>query len=397
MVLFAILIFLVVSVIVYWSLRTSRARLASLLACSLVFTAFFGSAYFVYSLLNILAVYWVSKVMTRRPALSKPALQMVIIWLVGSLCFLKYSASLFKANALIPVVPQVKELGILLPVGFSYIIFRLIHYIVEVYKGKIVAGSLLDLSAYVLFFPTFLCGPIERFPVFHDQSLRAAGIAEQLPHFNYSLFRIISGLVKKAFIADTLARVVTPVLACAPEQGRGVVILAVYGLMLRVYMDFSGYTDMAIGISGLFGYRIVENFNKPFLQKNIVMFWRNWHISLYTWIRDYFFLPVFGYAASRGAVYIGVLATMLVFHLWHGFTLNFLGAAVYNSAGIFLWMAFGFAKEKIPALNRMSGNVFSGALALLVTFSFVSLGSVFLMFDIHSCSAIFARIFAWRI
>ena len=154
-------------------------------------------------------------------------MQMIILWLVGSLCFLKYSVSLFKANALIPVIPQVKDLGILLPIGFSYIIFRLIHYIVEVYKGKIVAGSLLDLSAYVLFFPTFLCGPIERFPVFRGQSLRPAGIAEQLPHFNYSLFRILLGLVKKVFIADTLAKLVMPVLASAPQQGRGVVILAV--------------------------------------------------------------------------------------------------------------------------------------------------------------------------
>lgn len=384
------------ALILYWFLPTSQARSIALLAYSLIFGAFCGSAYIFYSLLNILAVYWSARIIGRSPGARKLALKITIIWLLGSLCFLKYSASLFKTNALVPALPQVRGWGILLPIGFSYIIFRLIHYIVEVYKGRIAAGSLLDLAAYVLFFPTFLCGPIERFMVFHDQSLAAQKAGFGLAHFNYSLFRIVLGLVKKAFIADTMARLIMPVLSCPQAHARAEVILSVFGLMLRVYMDFSGYTDMALGVAGLFGYRIVENFNKPFLQKNIVMFWRNWHISLYTWIRDYFFLPVFGYAASRGKVYIGVFATMLVFHLWHGFSLNFLGAAVYNSAGIFLWMAFRFVKERVPVFNRICGNVFSGALALLVTFSFVSLGSVFLMFDLNGCFMIFSRVFTGR-
>ncbi|MDD5080193.1 MAG: hypothetical protein PHH68_07755 [Candidatus Omnitrophica bacterium] len=396
MVLLEALIALIVSVIVYWSLRTTRARLALILACSLIFTFFFGSLYAFYALLNTLAVYWAGKIIARRPSSKKLALQMAVIWLLGNLCFLKYSAALLKASPLIPVIPKVKELGLLLPIGFSYIIFRLVHYIAEVYKGKIVNTSFLDLSAYVLFFPTFLCGPIERFPVFYEQSRQPREIGSQIPHLNYSLFRIALGLVKKAFIADSIARVVMPVLISAQAHSRIAVILSVYGLMFRVYMDFSGYTDMALGVAGLFGYRIVENFNKPFLQKNIAMFWRNWHISLYTWIRDYFFLPIFGYAASPGKIYIGILASMLVFHLWHGLSLNFLGAAIYNSAGIFLWMAFRFAKKKVPALNRMQGNAFSGVLALLATFSFVSLGSVFLMFDMGGCLAVFARIFTWR-
>ncbi|MFA5100860.1 MAG: MBOAT family O-acyltransferase, partial [Candidatus Omnitrophota bacterium] len=258
-------------------------------------------------------------------------------------------------------------------------------------------STLLDFSAYVLFFPTFICGPVERFPAFYEQSKQTGALAQDIPLLNYGLYRIAKGLVKKAFIADTIAGIVMPVLSCPEAYSRVAVVFSVYGLMLRVYMDFSGYTDMAVGAAGLFGYRIVENFNKPFLQKNIVMFWRNWHISLYTWIRDYFFLPVFGYVTFKWKVYAGILATMLVFHLWHGFSLNFLGAAIYNSAGIFLWMAFCSVKEKAHFLRRISGNVFSGSLALLVTFTFVSLGSVFLLFDIYGCFAIFARIFTWRI
>ncbi|MBD3379922.1 MAG: hypothetical protein GF408_05610, partial [Candidatus Omnitrophica bacterium] len=151
-------------------------------------------------------------------------------------------------------------------------------------------------------------------------------------------------------------------------------ILAVYAAAIWLYMDFSGYCDMAIGVSRLFGYRIVENFDRPFLKKNIALYWRSWHISVYSWIRDYFYFPLFVYRGSRPKLYAGIFLTMMVFMLWHAPTPGFLFAGIYNGIGLVVWKLFQDLKEKLPFVERILSCGAFTPFSVFLTFSYVSLG-----------------------
>ncbi|MDH3285379.1 MAG: hypothetical protein OEQ13_11605, partial [Acidobacteriota bacterium] len=261
----------------------------------------------------------------------------------------------------------------------SYITFRMIHYVVEVYRGKAHASSFADFASYVLFFPTYISGPVERFPAFHKQT--AAEKDFDLADVNQGLYRIVSGIVKKV-AGDTLAPYVVPILAAPTEASPWVLLLAVYGLAIKVYLDFSGYTDIALGISRLFGYKIMENFNWPYLRKNIALFWRNWHISVYSFIRDYFFFPFFGRHPSTLKTSIGIFCTMLVFMLWHEASWRFVMLGVYHGAGLVAWQLTQELKRTSPALRRVLGAKAMVPVSTLLTFSFVSFSMLVFDYDL---------------
>jgi D-alanyl-lipoteichoic acid acyltransferase DltB (MBOAT superfamily) len=167
--------------------------------------------------------------------------------------------------------------------------------------------------------------------------------------------------------------VIMPVLRDPAAFPRHTVIMSIYGAAIWLYMDFGGYTDMAIGVSHLFGYSIMENFNMPFFKKNIALFWRNWHISVYSWIRDYFFFPFF-VRGGKVKLYAGIFLTMLVFMLWHAPTINFLVAGIYNGIGLVAWKVFRDAREKSRVLSRITSVKGMGVVATLLTFSYASFG-----------------------
>jgi alginate O-acetyltransferase complex protein AlgI len=267
----------------------------------------------------------------------------------------------------------------------------MIHYVVEVYRNKAPAGSFVDFANYVLFFPTFLAGPVERFPKFHAQTTDKG--AFNLSLFNDGLLRILSGIGKKFIVADYLRGLVMPMLSSPEDHGRYLIILAVYGLAIQIYMDFSGYTDMALGVARLFGYKIMENFNYPYFKKNIALFWRNWHISVYSFIRDYFFFPLFGYKASTIKIYLGVFCTMLVFMLWHEGSLNFFLLGVYHGLGLVVWNLYQELKRKYAFLRRKKESQPGRWVSTFVTFTFVSFGFVIFMFDIRAIGRILNQIF----
>ncbi|MCF7907332.1 MAG: hypothetical protein K9L86_00425 [Candidatus Omnitrophica bacterium] len=329
---------------------------------------------------------------------KKIILKLLLVWLVGNICFFKYIGLLAVSMSRISwfaSMPKIPMPGIVLPLGISYIIFRLIHYIVEVYRRNMPESSFSDFGLYILFFPTFLAGPVERFHNFHSQTRAQKSISAgtSLGDINYGLFRIICGMVKKFIIGDSLARLIMPLLNSPQNYSRLLVLVSIYGLAVRIYMDFSGYTDMAIGIARLFGYRIVENFKKPFFQKNIALFWRNWHISVYTWIRDYFFFPFFGHRASSVKVYAGVFFSMLVFMLWHGGNFNFFILGIYHGLGLLTWYGFQEIKRKHPAIRRLTVKPYLDPLAIFFTFSFVSFGFIVFALDINCAKAILQRVF----
>jgi len=391
----AITVILFVAVAAHWLVIPNRFKSLYLFVLSLIFISFAGILYACYFLFNVALAYSAGRLIVKENKHKRTILIATIIWLVGNLCFFKYTnAFLVFLSSIFPGAPLFAKThlpSILLPLGISYIIFRLIHYVVELYRKNIPQGKFVEFALYVLFFPTFLAGPVDRFQRFFPQTQGERKF--NLPDFNNGLFRLFCGIVKKFFIADNLSRLILPVLITPQNQPRLFVIAAIYGLAIQIYMDFSGYTDIALGISRLFGYKIMENFNKPFFQKNIAMFWRNWHISVYSWIRDYFFFPFFGFRASAFKLYTGIFLSMMVFMLWHNATIGFLFLGFYHGLGLIVWQLFQEFKTRHIKMRITFARPYIGLISTLFTFSFVSFGFVFFVFDGKTIIEIARRVF----
>ncbi len=216
-------------------------------------------------------------------------------------------------------------LGILLPVGISFYTFQTISYTFDVYRRRIEpTDKILDFATYVAYFPQLVAGPIERaqrlLPRVQDQAGRAMPRGRQLDR---ALSLILSGLFKKVVLADGVAPFVNEVFADPGRFSSLAVAAAIVGFAVQLYGDFSGYTDIARGVSELFGIDLMVNFRQPYLSRNITEFWRRWHISLSDWLRDYVYIPFGGNRGSSWFVARNLMATMLLGGLWHGASWNF--------------------------------------------------------------------------
>ncbi|MBE2271591.1 MAG: hypothetical protein IAE80_25385 [Anaerolinea sp.] len=228
-------------------------------------------------------------------------------------------------------------------IGFSYIAFRLIHTIRDRQQGLLPALTLREYATYVLFFPAFVAGPIDRAERFvKDFRALPELVGMDAVRWSDGLGRIAMGLFKKFVIADSLAlgMALNPTIADQTTTP-GSFILLLYGYALRLFFDFSGYTDIAIGIGILFGIRLPENFNRPYFKSNLTAFWQSWHMTLSAWARAYVFSPLSRALIKRKwnstlNVLIAQLATMIVIGLWHGITLNFLMWGIWHGVGLFI-------------------------------------------------------------
>jgi D-alanyl-lipoteichoic acid acyltransferase DltB (MBOAT superfamily) len=229
--------------------------------------------------------------------------------------------------------------------GFSYIAFRLIHTLRDRQTGQLPALSLREYVTYVVFFPALTAGPIDRAERFVKDFRALPGQIGLNPmRWQTGLTRIFAGLLKKFVIADTLAQGLALTPASALQAHSSLALWALlYGYALRLFFDFSGYSDIAIGIGILFGIQLPENFNRPYLQASITAFWQSWHITLSNWARFYVFSPLSRALLTRKpkpsptlVVFVCQMATMVIIGLWHGITLNFLIWGVWHGAGLFI-------------------------------------------------------------
>jgi len=211
------------------------------------------------------------------------------------------------------------------PLGLSYLAFQMISYQVDIHNELVDSEqSFLNFALYVFFFPKIVAGPITRY---RDLSSQLVDRPQDLNLAASGARRLVLGLAKKVLIADTLARVVNPAFAWpSPNLGMGMAWLALVGYALQLYFDFSGFTDMAIGMGQMFGFRFVENFNYPYISRSISEFWRRWHISLSGWFREYVFYPLefTRKRADRWRQALHILVVFLLTGLWHGLTANFI-------------------------------------------------------------------------
>ncbi len=373
-------IFLFLVTILYWNIVPGRSRIVFLTVVGFIFICTYSIIIACLLFLLGLILYRCGIIIDRTPSAENRSqlLKYILFGLIWILCVIKVFTGSGHA------APFSDLHGRLFFWGTSYIIFRTIHYIIESYRRTFPQHSLWSFLCYILFFPIFLSGPIERFDRFYEQTYSVAdrhGI--DIQEINYGLYRIIKGIIKKVFIADVMARFIVSVFHSPMEYPKYIVIFCIYASAIRIYMDFSGYTDIAIGSARLLGYKIMENFNSPFFQPNIAMFWRNWHISLYIWIRDYFFLPIFGKKASVYSLYLGIFFSMIVFHIWHGFSVKFLLLGVYHGFVLVIWTLWQAIKRKFRFKMGYINPLFIRACTTFFTFNIVSFGMVFLVFPMR--------------
>jgi alginate O-acetyltransferase complex protein AlgI len=207
-----------------------------------------------------------------------------------------------------------------LPVGISFFTFHTLSYTIDVYRRKIPAtSSPIDFALYIAFFPQLVAGPIVRASVFLPQLAGPIRIACDQATF----FLIVRGLAKKVFVADNLAVLPDAVFSSPQDYPSAIVWLAAICFAVQIYCDFSGYSDIAIGLSKVLGFRLPLNFDHPYLARNPSDFWRRWHISLSSWLRDYLYVSLGGNREGRARTYRNLMITMLLGGLWHGASWNF--------------------------------------------------------------------------
>jgi alginate O-acetyltransferase complex protein AlgI len=273
-----------------------------------------------------------------------------------------------------------------LPLGISFFTFEFIHYAADRYRNKTEEGKLSEYLAFILFFPTMVAGPIKRYQDFLPKLRNIS--AEWRLDWQRGITRILSGLVKKLAIADVLTALTNHLnIADMSHANRMMLPVWLLAFGIKIYVDFSAYSDIAIGSARLFGIRVPENFDWPYLEKNIADFWRHWHMSLSSWLFDYIYIPLGGSRAGRGRTYINLLATMLVSGIWHGAGLNFLVWGLWHGVMLAvhrLWRELGGATRPATALSE-------GA-SWLVTFIFVNAGWAFFCMDLKTALYFFRRL-----
>ncbi len=282
--------------------------------------------------------------------------------------------------------------------GFSYIAFRLIHVLRDKQTGRLPELSLPEFATYVVFFPTLAAGPIDRAERF-AKDLRAEFVLTSGETLQAGQ-RIVLGLFKKFVVADALALIALNDALAAQVHSAGWMWIHLYAYAFQIYFDFSGYTDIAIGIARLVGIKLPENFLSPYTKPNLTQFWNSWHITLTQWIRSYFFNPfnrwIRGYKSIPvwTMILIGQLVTMLLIGLWHGITWNFILWGAWHGLGLFLQNRWSdFAKTRIATNNPRLQTALQLS-GVLFTFHFVALGWVFFALSKPSLSGmVFMKLF----
>lgn len=332
-------IFLPVVLGIYY-LLPRRFRNFLLIIASLFFYTW-GEEKAVLVLLLMIVANYVFGLMIDKIRYKKFALAVAIIFDLGYIFYFKYLGFALKTFG------SVKIPDIVMPLGVSFVTFHLISYVFDIFRKEIKAEkNILDFSLYILMFPHLIAGPIVRY--------KDIGVQIKKRIFSTELFaegikRFIGGLAKKVLIANIMASVADQIFAIFPQYLSGnIVWLGLFSYTLQIYFDFSGYSDMAIGLAKMFGFNFKENFNYPYIATSIQDFWRRWHISLSSWFRDYLYIPLGGNRKSRIRTLLNIAIVFSLTGLWHGANWHFVFWGAYFGFFLILENLFlGKMLEKI--------------------------------------------------
>jgi len=298
----------------------------------------------------------------------------ILLWLslsysLSFLLYFKY-ANFFIQNINSIFHTQFTDHNLFLPIGISFYTFQSISYLMDVYRNEIKATkNVSDYAFYMTFFPHLVAGPIVRAKDFLPQIFTPQIINAAL--YKESLFRILIGLLKKLFIADYIGKFVDIVHQSPANFSGAENLLAMYGYSFQIYFDFSGYSDIAIGIALMLGYRLKENFDNPYSSSNITVFWRKWHISLSSWLRDYIYIPLGGNRKGVFNTYLFLMITMLIGGFWHGADWRFIFWGFAHG------LALAFHKAYSHYFPNNKNSLFSKFWGTIITFHFVAFCWIF--------------------
>ena len=321
-----------------------------LLLFSLLFYAWGEPRYVVVMAISVTCGYVLGLLIERfrnKKALSRLFLILSLVVSLGLLGYFKYT-DFFIENFSAITGLSIPLLKIALPIGISFYTFQLLSYTIDVYRGRVAAQkNFITLAAYIALFPQLIAGPIVRYKTVEEEILTRK---ETFNEFVEGLKRFILGLAKKVIIANNVASISVMIYEGSPEvYGTFMYWIAAIAYALQIYFDFSGYSDMAIGLGKMFGFHFLENFNYPYIARSITDFWRRWHISLSTWFRDYIYIPMGGNRVKKGRFIFNILTVWALTGFWHGAQWNFIIWGVYYGVLLlFEKLVFGKVLEKLP-------------------------------------------------
>lgn len=337
-----------------------------LLIGSLSFYLWGEPTFCIIALLSALLDFWLGqKIFHSKKEISKRYVAIGVMANLSLLIYYKYTN--FFISTVFKLFPEgtfhFELFSIILPIGVSFIVFEKITYLVDLHRGKgLPAKNLLNYLNYVFLFPKLLAGPIIKYHEIEKQLYQRTLMADDVAE---GFKRFLRGLIKKVFFADTLGTVANQAFGLSQQDlGFGYAWLGIICFTLQIYFDFSGYSDMALGLARMMGFHLKENFNMPYIASSFTEFWRRWHISLSTWIREYLYVPLGGNQVTPSRTYVNLWICFLLSGLWHGANWTFVLWGAYN--GFFLiidkliWLK---VVDKIPRL-----------IAVVITFIFIMLG-----------------------
>lgn len=377
------LIFFVVVFCGYWMTPSHRGRLALLLAASWFFYAWWNPPYLVLFLIVTLANYLfglaVGRARDGSPREAKRWVVASVMFNLGLLAYFKYTD--FLADTIAWGWNRVSDdhwdpsFGIFLPLGISFYAFQMMAYVIDVSRRHCdPIRNPLKMSLFIAFFPQLIAGPIVRTTEFLPQ------LADKR-RFDWNLFKhgldlIALGVLKKVLIADQVSPFVDRVFGDPGAYSGPVTWLAVYAYAVQIYCDFSGYTDIGRGCAACLGYRLPINFARPYLAGNIVDFWRRWHMTLSSWLRDYLYIPLGGSRRGPGRTYVNLMLTMTLGGLWHGASWNFVIWGVFHGVAL---AATRWVHDRlgVPPDKPLVDHWLWRGLAVVGTFHLVCFGWIF--------------------
>ncbi len=340
-------IFLPLVLLTYFLVKKRKYRNIVLLIFSLIFYAWGEPVYVILMLLSIIVNYFIALKIEKLKYSKKKWMIIDIIFNLGIIGFFKYGNfiiqninSIFHSN--------IGEMNLALPIGISFYTFQVLSYVIDVYRKTVPAQkNIINLGMYITLFPQLIAGPIVRYETIADE---IENRKESFSEVVIGLKRFFIGLGKKVLIANQMALIADTIYAGdLANTGTVSLWLAAISYTLQIYFDFSGYSDMAIGLGRMFGFHFLENFNYPYIAKNITDFWRRWHISLSTWFRDYVYIPLGGNRVSKLKWLRNILIVWLLTGLWHGASWNFVIWGIYYGVILIIEKVFlGKLIDKLP-------------------------------------------------
>ena len=345
-----------------------RAWNTVLLIASLVFYTWGEKAYVLIMIYSITISYVIGCLLdiTKRQKTRKFILGSGIVLNLLPLIYFKYSGFFIDNLNMLLNLDILADASISLPIGISFFTFQAISYLVDLFRGDAQPQrSILNLGLYISLFPQLIAGPIVRY---HDINKQIAERTITLDDIGHGAERFIIGLAKKVLIANSIGELVDSVFNLeAGEINASLAWLAIVGYSLQIYFDFSGYSDMAIGLCRMFGFNLKENFNYPYFARSIKEFWRRWHISLSSWFRDYLYIPLGGNRLGPTRTMVNLFIVFFLCGLWHGASWNFIAWGIFHG----LLLSFERIKFVDSLMTKLPGLITHTYTLLMVMFGWV--------------------------